>query len=207
MEQIKKQLREIEIELEKDPEDPTLWMERGIGQHLLGEYTAAEERLKHSLSLEKSAPAHYNLANCLVELDRIPEAIHHYLESLALRPDHIPSLNNLADAYEQAGEPEKAGEIFGYLSRLSPDEPLSHFNLANFYLRHNQHEEAARLYRKVITMDDTFSDAWYNLSWILKQIGARADALLTAREGLEKDPEHEELKKMVEELENTSAGI
>src|SRR5690625_5295561 len=107
MEQIKEQLREIESELEKETDNTKLWMERGIGYHLLGEYPSAEESFKRSLALEKSAACHYNLANSLMEMEKFPEAIHHYLEAIDLRPDHIASLNNLADAYEQSGDPEK----------------------------------------------------------------------------------------------------
>jgi tetratricopeptide (TPR) repeat protein len=202
MDQILQQLNDIESELKENQQNPVLWMEHGIGKHLLGEYRQAIESFNRSLNIDgNSSSCHYNLANSLMEIEQFEKAINHYLQALDLKPGHIPSLNNLADAYEMAGQPEKSHEIFHYLIHLNPDDPLSHFNLGNFFLRNNQHVEAAKCYEKTISLDEQFIDAWYNIAWILKEVNAPEEALSYAKDGLALDPGHEDLKKLVAELE------
>jgi tetratricopeptide (TPR) repeat protein len=201
MDKILQQLYDIESELEDDRDNPDLWMEHGIGKHLLGEYQLAVESFKKALGLNnRNASCHFNLANSLVELERYEEAVHHYLEAIDIQPDHIPSLNNLADAYEMAGQPERSREIFHYLVHLNPEDPLSHFNLGNFFLRNNQHVEAAGCYEKTILLDQHFIDAYFNIAWILKEVGAGEEALGYAEDGLSIDPAHEDLKKITTQL-------
>lgn len=203
MDKLLQQLNDIESELQENRGDAILWMEHGIGKHLLGEYQQAVKSFKKSLGINhKHSSCHFNLANSLMELERIEEAIHHYLEAIDIQPDHIPSLNNLADAFEIIGQPGKSHEIFHYLVHIKPEDPLSHFNLGNFFLRNNQHVEAARCYEKTISLDKEFTDAYFNLAWILKEINAREVALGYAKEGLSLDSNHEDLKKLVEELKN-----
>lgn len=201
MEKITQQLTEIETELKQQPGNARLWMDHGVGNHLIGEYDKAVKSFKQSLQLDNhNYKCHFNLANSIVELGMPEKAIHHYLEAIELQPDHIPSLNNLADAYDQAGQPEKAHEIFHYLIHLNPDAPLAHFNLGNFFLRNNQLVEAAKCYEKTIELDKTFVDAYYNIAWILKEVDAHREALSYVRDGLAVDPGYSDLRKLSEEL-------
>lgn len=202
MEQIRLKLKEIESELEKNRKDAGLWMEHGVGHHLAGEYQQAVKSFRTSLGFSQKNPScHFNLANSYMELEKIDKAIHHYLEAIELKADHIPSLTNLADAFEQAGQSEKSLEIFQYLIHLNPDQPLFHFNLGNFFLRNNEHREAATCYEKTLVLDESFVDAYYNIAWILKQVHAREEALTYVRDGLKIDPEHADLLKLAGELE------
>ncbi len=201
MNDILETLKKIEKELTDNNSDPKLWMEYGIGNHLLGEFQKAVESFHKSLEIDsKNSSCHYNLANSLMELERFNQAIHHFLEAIELKPGHIPSLNNLADAYELSGQPEKAHEIFHYLIHLNPEDPLSHFNLGNFFLRNDQHVEAAKCYEKTLLLDDQFADAYYNIAWILKKVNAPKEAIHYINEGLSADPDHNDLKKLKIEL-------
>ncbi|MEX2573918.1 MAG: tetratricopeptide repeat protein [Balneolaceae bacterium] len=201
MNRIKKQIADIQTELEEETDNPDLWMEHGTGHHLLGEYRQAIKSYRRSLKLREDSPVcHFNIANSFLELEKFGMAIRHYLKATELKPDHAPSLNNLADAYDQSGQPEKALEIFQTLVRLNPDDPLSHFNLGNFHLRSSRHMDAARCYEKALSADDSFTDAYYNIAWILKQVDAVEEALSYARSGLAADPDHNDLKKLAESL-------
>lgn len=197
------QLKKIEDELKNDDQNPVLWNDHGVGLHLLGRYQEATESFRSALSLEGDNPTyHYNLANSYMELGNIEQAISCYLSALDHQPNHIPSLNNLADAYELTDQSDKTHELFHYLTHIQPDQPLSHFNLGNFLLRQNHHIEAAKCYEKAIELDENFIDAYFNIAWILKQAQAIPESISYAKKGLALDPEHEELQRLVKELDS-----
>src|SRR5690625_7084464 len=112
MDSVTQHLKEIEKELQANSRDPQLWMEHGIGHHLTGAYSDAVSSFQRSLEIDSKNPVcHYNIANSLMELHQHEEAIHHYMQAITLKADHIPSLTNLADAWEQTGQPERSLEI------------------------------------------------------------------------------------------------
>jgi len=202
MNELYKQIEQIETELSDQDDNAILWMEHGVGLHLTGRYQEAIESFRTSLGLDNSNPScHFNLANSYLE-NGVPEkAIDHYRKAIDLKPDHIPSLTNLADAWELTGDLKKAHQTFHYLIQLAPDAPLSHFNLGNFFLRQNQHLEASRCYEKTLELDPTFDDAWYNIAWILEKVGATEQAMQYARSGLRTNPDNEELSEILQRLE------
>lgn len=207
MDHLLHQLEIIESELSTDRRNPELWNDHGVGLHLLGRYREAAESFRSALKLNKTNPTyHYNLANSYMELNEIENAISCYLEALEYQPNHIPSLNNLADAYELTGQPHKSHELFHYLTRIQPDDPLSHFNLGNYLLRQNNHIEAVKCYEKTIHLDKNFTDAYFNIAWVLKRAGAIHEAVSYAKKGLALDPEHEDLQILLVELESPDQG-
>lgn len=201
MEKILKSLAQIEKELESDPDNAKLWNERGVGYHLLGKFEEAIQSFSRSLDLNtSSASTHFNLGNTLQETEQFEAAISHFHSALELKPDHIPSLTHLADAWEQTGEPGKAEELFRYLCKINPDDPLSHHNLGNFLLRQNRHIQAADCYETVIRLDPTFSDAYITIAWILEQVGALKEAASYLQKGLQAAPGDEDLQQALARL-------
>ncbi|MGM0506178.1 MAG: tetratricopeptide repeat protein, partial [Bacteroidota bacterium] len=130
LQELETQIQTIEQEIEETPTDPSLWMEKGIGLYLCGRYEDSLSALEHARTLDPNRPAIlYNLGNTFTEMERLEEAADAYLQALDRKPDHIPSLNNLADLWEKLGEPKRSLELFQYLSQLAPDDPLTPFNL------------------------------------------------------------------------------
>lgn len=200
--EIEKQISKIKSELENSPDDANLINDLGVGYFLLGQFSNSIIQLKKAVRLKSdNVNYHYNLANTYAENDQPQLAIDTYLKALDLNPAHIPSLNNLADSYEIMGDKEKAHDLFHYLIKVEPDNPLSHFNLGNFFLRQNQHIEAVKCYEEAIKRDENFTDAYYNISWVLFQAKVYREALSYSKKGLNLDPEHEELKNIKEEIE------
>lgn len=198
---IQDQLQSIKKELKTDPDNPNLIHDLGVGYYLLGEYANSIVQLKKAIRLKpQNASYHFNLGVSYTENDQVNLAIQSYLNALEVDPNHIPSLTNLADCYEAVGDDEKAHEIFHYLIHLAPDNPLSHFNLGNFFLRKNQHIDAAKCYEKTIELDGGFTDAYHNIAWILKESKAYKKALVYAEKGLRVDSQHEDLKKLASDL-------
>ncbi|NBB77441.1 MAG: tetratricopeptide repeat protein [Bacteroidetes bacterium] len=202
-EDIEQQISEIRKELQSTPEDPQLLHDLGIGLFLIGNYRESAEVLRRAVQLRPDNVSYrFNLGNAYAEMEDYGLAKSAYMDALDRDPSHIPSLTHLADLYEQTGEPEKAGELFGYVTRLAPGNALGFFNLGNFLLRQNLHIEAVKEYEKAIQIDPEFTDAYYTIAWVLKEAGAAEPAITYAKEGLKLNPESEELKKLLVEVQN-----
>jgi len=197
---ILKRIKHIEDELTSNPDDPTLLNDLGVGFYLIGSYDKAISALKSAINNEDNALYFFNLGNAYSENNNQDLAIDSYLKALDIDPGHIGSLNNLADEYEHSGDPEKAHELFHYLVRIQPDDPLSHFNLGNFFLRQNQHIEAAKCYEEAIEKDKNFIDAYYNIAWILYKAKAYNHGLDYAEKGLAIDSSHDGLNELKKKL-------
>jgi len=202
-------LRSVENELENllkeaeiNPGDPDLLNEIGVGYLIIGKNENAIEFLSEAVELSDGIKYLYNLANAYSENDNPQMAADLYLRVLEKEPDHIPSLNNLADCFEQTGNAKRAGELFGYLTRINDSDPLSHLNLGNFLLRQNRHIEAVSSFRAAIDRDGQFTEAYYMISWVLMKAGIKNKALEYAEKGLRIDPEHEELRSIINALRN-----
>lgn len=192
--EIIEQISIIQQELSKNPNSASLLHDLGIGHYLLGEFSDSVKYLQKAVDLAPGNIAFlFNLGNAFNENGQPDLAIDTYLRALDQNPNHIPSLNNLADCYEAVSQINKAHELFHYLTRINGENALSHFNLGNFFLRQNQHIEAAKCYEEAIKRDETFTDAYHNIAWILHQAKANVEALEFIQKGLNIDPNHEEI--------------
>lgn len=197
---IQERINQIETELLDDPENTLLLNDLGVGYFLIGEYNKSVSLLKKAADKSQNAQHYFNLGNAYSENNDLNLAIDAYLKALEVDPNHIGSLNNLADEYEQLGETGKAHELFHYLANLQPDNPLSHFNLGNFFVRQNQHIEAAKCYEAAIEKDAAFIDAYYNIAWILYKAKAYKHGLEYVEKGLEKDSSNDDLIQLKKKL-------
>lgn len=200
---INQQIADIKKEIREKPVDASLYNDIGIGYMLLGRYDDSLMELKRAVSLEpKNYSYLYNLGNAHAEKEEFEFAIKYYHEALDIKADHIPALNNMADCYEAIGMLEKAFEIFSYTTKIAPDNALTHFNLGNFLLRNNRHIEAVKCYKRSVEIENTFTDAYHNIAWILKEAGALNESEKYAKTGLKTDPEHSDLRKLLSEVQN-----
>lgn len=190
---IRHTLSEIESELSSGVPTADLLNDAGVGYYLLGEMDQALNFLKKAAQKKNSPAIQFNLANTYSGLSKPYKAIDSFLKVLEADPGHIGALNNLADEYENIGALDKAHELFHYLTHLQPDVALSHFNLGNFFLRQNQHIEAAKCYEEALEKDEMFIEAYYNIAWILFKSKAYNDALRYINEGLSVEREHVDL--------------
>lgn len=209
--EIEDQIRELEEELRESPDDPGLLNELGVGHHLLGRYEEAEVYFNRALEHDPAHyKAHYNLANTCVEMERVEEAVNHYLDALDHKADFVPALNNLADIYRMAGEEERALELFEYITRLQPEEPTGFFNLGNHLLRMNDTVKAGRAYKRVLELDEGYYEAWNNIGFILKHLGKYEEAIPYYEQCLEIKPDYQsalnDIRECRREAEGDSAG-
>lgn len=200
---INKQISSIREEIQEQPENASLYNDLGVGLMLAGRYDEAIQELQKAIVIDSDNPSYlYNLGNAYAENEEFEYAIKYYHDVLEINPDHIPTLNNLADCYEARGMKEKAFEIFSYTAKIAPQNALAHFNLGNFLLRNNRHIEAVKCYKRAVEIEDTFTDAYHNIAWILKEVGALEEAEKYAKAGLRTDPENSDLGELLSDIRN-----
>ena len=201
-ETIRKTLLDIKAEIKNSGESAELLNDAGVGFYLLGELDESLKYLQKAAKKEEDPGILFNLANTYSALEKPNEAIDTFLRVLEKDPSHIGALNNLADEYERLDDLDKAHELFHYLTHLQPDQAISHFNLGNFFLRQNQHIEAAKCYEKALEKDESFVDAYHNIAWILYRSKAYKDALRYTDKGLSVDGENSELIKLKNDIQS-----
>lgn len=200
--EIRVTLSEIESELKSGQTTARLLNEAGVGYYLLGELDKSLDYLKAAVEKSSTPGNLFNLANTYSSLQLPDQAIATFLKVLEKDPGHIGALNNLADEYEYKGDLDKAHELFHYLTHLQPDKALSHFNLGNFFLRQNQHIEAAKCYEQALKQDKSFVDAYYNIAWILYKSKAYKESLRYLEKGLTIDPTNNDLIELKQNVQN-----
>jgi tetratricopeptide (TPR) repeat protein len=197
---VQEELGRLLHKAESNPDNPELLNEIGVGYLILGNKDEAISYLEKASKLGNFTTTLYNLANAYSENDQPLKAQELYLRVLEEKPDHIPSLNNLADCFEQTGNEDKAEELFNYLTCLNDQDPISHLNLGNFLLRQNRHIEAVKCFQTSLERDEHQTDAYYNISWVLMKAGAFDKALEYAENGLENEPDHPDLLEIASRL-------
>ncbi|WP_340102982.1 tetratricopeptide repeat protein [Rhodohalobacter sp. 8-1] len=198
--EIRETLSTIEAELKSGKSSADLLNDAGVGYYLLGELKQAMEYLRKAAQKSEKPGILFNLANIYSSLQEPDQAIATFLKVLEKDPGHIGALNNLADEYEHKGELDKAHELFHYLTHLQPDKALSHFNLGNFFLRQNQHIEAAKCYEQALEKDETFVDAYHNIAWILYKSRAYKESMSYIEDGLSFDKNSDDLLKLKKDV-------
>ncbi|MFW6170144.1 MAG: tetratricopeptide repeat protein [Planctomycetota bacterium] len=81
-----------------------------------------------------------------------------------------------------------------------PNRPEAYVRLAFTYLQLGQDREALESWRKVVELDEDFSDAYLGMGSILKDLGEHEKAIAAFRKGIELDPDLEHAYRELTEL-------
>lgn len=132
--------------------------------HLLGEQLARKGRFgeaavehRHAYELAKGgfkiAPA-FRLGQCYMELKEPALAIGAFRAVLALKPDHLAALNNLAYYLAHSDPPlrdlDAAAEHIDKALKLAPNQPMLVDTAVDVYVARGQRDRAVRLIREAI---------------------------------------------------------
>ena len=142
-----------------------------LGNVLLSQGRAEEAIacFRRATALEPGlAVAHFNLGNALAARDALG-ALQSYRRVLALQPDNVETLNNIAALLRRLGQPSAAA---GHLRRalaLRPDHAPAHANLAAALIELGETEDAMAHSRRAVELDPgnatVHSDLIFNLNF------------------------------------------
>ncbi len=137
-----------------------LWQE-GYLLHVLGEYDAAIERFRDSLSVHATAAGHTYLGWSLSEQGHLEQAIEECKKAVALDPDYGNPYNDIGAYLIALDRPEEAipwlEKAMGAKRYCCPQ--FAHFNLGRALVMTDEVAEARRHFERALAIDPDYTPA------------------------------------------------
>jgi arylsulfatase A-like enzyme/Tfp pilus assembly protein PilF len=117
------------------------------------------------------ATAHFNLAFALRESGQERDAIAHYEQALACKPDYVDARNSLGLTLVHVGRVDDAISQYEAALRTEPSHAQVHNNLGNALQQSGRLAEAIAHYEKALAAKPDLVSALTNLAWIRATAG------------------------------------
>jgi len=141
---------EVKLALQDNPLDAASHFLLGCLLERKGEHDQAIVAFQRALTLDPTNPeALYNLGTMLLWRREAVPASHLLENAVLIRPDHVPSYNNLANAYFQAGLPELAVAAYEEALRRDSSNAIALKNLLLLAEAAGIHDAAATYRRRL----------------------------------------------------------
>jgi len=115
-----------------------------------------------------------------------------YQRTLSYDPDSAWVLNNLGNAYNDAGDKEEAIELYNKAIENDPAHIEAYNNLADLYYELDRKEEAVELYKKAIEIEPDDVEAYNNLGSAYYSMGKAEEAIELYKKAIEIAPDNAE---------------
>ncbi|HEX6884765.1 MAG TPA: protein kinase [Planctomycetota bacterium] len=156
---------------------------------IVGSLLGDAEALAFLRRVQRAHPGDFWVNFLLAErLGTGEEAIEYYRAALAVRPDALAILTNLAIALEAAGRLEEAGHLWERVLELAPDSAITHFNFACYQQVLGHAEQVVESTRTALRLDPAHPLAHGLLGHALLALGRFAEAVEALRVGAERLP-------------------
>jgi tetratricopeptide (TPR) repeat protein len=168
-------------------------IERVLAQIRAGQLDAAEQLCGQLTAGKPDDPAVHQLAATVAfQRGRLEDAGRWIDSSLALRPDHPPSLTLSGRIARAVGDLPRATARFRRANLLSPSQPEAAFQLCAILLQQRD-QEAQLLLARLLVRFPAEADGWREIGDTLQAVGqAEAAATAYARAaGNSSDPKHQ----------------
>ena len=137
-----------------------LWQE-GYVLHVLGQYDAAIERFRESISVHATAAGHTYLAWSLSEQGHVEQAIEECKKAIALDPDYGNPYNDIGAYLIELGRPDEAipwlEKAMGAKRYCCPQ--FAHFNLGRALVMTGEVTKARRQFERALAIDPDYTPA------------------------------------------------
>jgi tetratricopeptide (TPR) repeat protein len=129
---------------------------------------AAESYEKYvNLKPEKLGTAYWHLGLCRFELGQFEAAAAAFQEALKENPQDTLINDKLAQAFQKAGQYEKAEQVYKYLAQLSPEYSLNYYRtILRMYDEAGLGDKAIEAAKKIVELNPKDSDSLYNLGYM-----------------------------------------
>ncbi len=154
-------------------------MEKGDSAYEKGDFAGAVLHYRESARKgEQAAVAWFNVANALVRLDRIEEAMAAYRESVRAAPGFLRAHQNMAALYQLESRWILAADAYRQAADIDPRDANSRFRLGEIAQKSDDCVEALRWYDQSLKLDPSEEAAWSGMAQCNLQMGDTASALL-----------------------------
>ncbi|MGB8951093.1 MAG: tetratricopeptide repeat protein [Candidatus Aminicenantales bacterium] len=122
--------------------------------------------------------AYRQLGLCRLNLNQYEKAIAAFLEALKGQPEDFKSNYNLAEAYEKAGQFEKAEEVYHFLIKKYPSDAESYYKMIILmYDRAGMNAKAVDAAKKLVELNPKNEEYIYNLGIMYFKIEKYQEAI------------------------------
>ena len=133
---------------------------------------------------------HNNLASHYQAVGRLDDAVRHYRQAVALRPDK-GFMVNLAFVLGAKGDTAGSIEVYLKIIQQHPNYALAYYNLGTTMMGEERYDESEFCYRWAVQLDGTKADYYNNLATVVGSRGFNPEVMELYKIVLALDPVHE----------------
>jgi tetratricopeptide (TPR) repeat protein len=150
-------------------ESKEIYAELGDAYEALQNWAQAAASYEKYISLkpEVSWNAYLRLGLCRAKLEQYDAAIAAYLEALKAQPKDLKVNYSLAEAYEKAGQLDKAEEVYDNMAQINPAEAKAYYaQVMRMYDNAGKYDKAVGPAEKIVELDPKNESNIYNLGFM-----------------------------------------
>lgn len=174
-------IAELNQAIQLNPNDPNLYLNRGVTHYQDGNLTAALEDYNKALNLNPNfAEALSNRSQVYVAQQRYDEAINDASRAIQLNPNLTEAYLNRGNAYFGKNNLDGATQDYQKVLQLKPDpanQSKAYNNLGNINAARDQLDTAITNYDQAILMVRGYADAFFNRALALARKNQCAEAI------------------------------
>lgn len=146
-----------------DPTSPKAHTNLGNLLYSKGEYTAAAEAHRASVSIEPKGSRYLNLGNALVRSGQVTEALAAYREAVGLDSDLTVAIRDFGKNMAEEGQTVPAIPVLKLAAEMRLDDPYARNYYGVALARNGQFAEAIVEFREALRLNPDFREAQSNL--------------------------------------------
>jgi tetratricopeptide (TPR) repeat protein len=177
--------------LVRDPASGIVWKAFGISLAEQGK-DALQAMQTAARLLPDDAEAHVNLANVMLDLGRLEEAVAGYRRALAINANLAVAHGKLGNALQRLGRLDDAVASYHKALALRPDYADGHNNLGNALQNLGRPEDAVAHYRRALQINPGNAEAHNNLGSAYQGLGSLDDAVASYERAIRLKPRYAE---------------
>ncbi|KAL4453721.1 hypothetical protein ABPG74_009617 [Tetrahymena malaccensis] len=155
--------------LKQSPYDPQALFSLAQTYEALKQFDKASFFYKKCITVNPIASIYKNLADCLIQLNQIEEAIIMLTKSIQLDSSYQDSYLLLAKLYESKNDEQSSIEIYEKYYQIDPYDAAILLKLAQYYQKENQIEKSIHYYKSLIEINQSYEPAYQAISSLFLQ--------------------------------------
>ncbi|MEI7474369.1 MAG: tetratricopeptide repeat protein [bacterium] len=188
-----------------DPTNETLRLNKGTLFQQQGDLQTALQAYETILDVNpKNTLALYYRATALRDMGRTDEALAAFYNVLNIDNNYNAAKVDLLNTIKNVKEPEQALAYISDYAKNFPNDPIAQYNYA--YQLHilKKTDEAIDFYKRAISLNPKFTDAYLNIASAYKDKGLNKEAMDTIVQYLKIDPNNSKAKNILAQFKDES---
>ncbi len=182
--------------------NPQILINLGMVDYMEGNKDGALGYWEKSINLnpnDNDGKAFNNIGNLYKEKGDLKKAIEYYEKASNQEKSHL-YLNNLAEAYRELGQVEKAEKILLASIKENPKGLLAHFNLAKVYGEQNKLDQALKAFAKSLEVNPQFLEPYYESAQIYLKKNDKDSAVAQLKKAIEQGAAEPKFKDLLNKI-------